>query len=177
MTNLYHATTDLHHDAEKHPFGQRMAAGTLTRQEWTDWLGAMSQLHVAVDPYLPPSLKRAHDIHMDQLMMLPLEPVFSEAAAEITSRLHNPELIGGLCYILSGANLRGGQAIKKTLEPKGFPCNHLTFENADAVPANNWLKRLRETEDLVPGAQAAFQGVLRIMDEIDRSASQQAKAA
>ena len=171
MSNLYHATTDLHHDAEKHPFGMRMAAGTLSRQEWTDWLGAMNQLHIVLDTYLPPSLKRAHDIHMDQLMMLPLEPMYSMAAEKLVNSLVQPEMIGGLCYILSGANLRGGQVIKRTLEPLGFPCNHLSFDKHDAVFANDWLKRLREATEVAEGAQKAFQGVISIMDEIHLNGS------
>lgn len=166
--NLYHATTNLHHDAEKHPFGQRMAEGTLTRQEWVDWLGAMEQIHVALDPYLHPSLKRAHDIHMDQLMMLPLTPRHSEVADSIVKSLDNARLIGGLCYILSGANLKGGQVIRKKIEPLGFPCNHLTFAPEDASPADKWLKRLRDATELAEGAKAAFIGVLKVMDEIDQ---------
>jgi len=166
MNNLYHATTDLHHDAEKHPFGVRMAEGTLSRQEWTDWLGAMGQLHLVLDPYLPPSLKRMHDLHMDQLLMLPLVPHYSLEAAETASRLCEPELIGGLAYILSGANLRGGQVIRKRLMPLGFPCHHLTFES-DANAADAWLKKLREATELRVGAQEAFRAVLKIMDEID----------
>lgn len=174
--NLYHATTDLHHDAEKHPFGERMANGTITQQEWTDWLGAMSQIHLAIDPYLHPSLKRGHDVAMDLMMMLPLTPNYSTAAAEALTNLdQNPELIGGLCYILSGANLRGGQVIRRKLEPIGFPVHHLTFAPEDALPADRWLKKLRDATGVAGGAQDAFRAVLRVMDEIDaRSVQRQA---
>lgn len=169
-TNLYHATTNLHHDAEKHPFGERMLNGTLSRQEWTDWLGAMEQIHIALDPYLPPSLKRAHDLHMDLLMMLPLKPARSEAIEALTLDLIDPELIGGLSYVLSGANLRGGQVIRKRLSPLGFPCNHLSFDAMHVAPADNWLKRLRDAKALRDGAQQAFRAVLCVMDEINERA-------
>lgn len=166
MTCLYKATTELHHSAELHPFGQRMATGTLTRAEWANWLGAMLQIHLALDPYLPPSLKRAHDLQMDLAEMLPLRAEFSPVAAGIVAALTDVELIGGLCYILSGANLKGGQVIRKRIEPLGFPCHHLTFLSETAA-ADKWLKQLREVPALAKGAQDAFAAVLVLMTEID----------
>ena len=144
-----------------------MANGTMSRQEWADWIGAMLQIHLAIDPYLHPSLKRSHDLQMDLISMLPVKPRHSKAADDIVSALDNTELIGGLCYVLSGANLRGGQVIRKTIAPLGFPVNHLKFERDEAAQGDKWLKKLREAVELNQGCIDAFKGALSIMDEIE----------
>ena len=164
---LYNATTAAHHDAENHPFGQRMAAGRRSRQEWADWLQAMLDIHTVLDPYLPTSLQRGGDLALDLYQMLPVRGERTESAQRIVEAIRSGDLsvIGGVSYILCGANLRGGQVIKEKLIPVGFPCNHLTFESF--VEPNKWLGKLRECGVLADSANTAFKLVLDVMSEID----------
>lgn len=183
MQTLYKATLDLHHQAEEHPFGAAMSSGELSCQEWADWCGAMQQIYYTLDPFLPPSLKRADDLFLDILSLVPrgVVPYHSVVAQDFCDDVvSNPSQIGiiaGMAYVLSGANLRGGQVIKKTLMKKGYPCNHLTFTISEREDAEEWLSSLRavskdgnvDHENIAPvvhGSQIAFKKVIWIMDEI-----------
>lgn len=162
--SLYEATTDLHHDAEQHPWGQRMAQGEISRSEYADWLGALTEIHVELDRHLPPYLQRGGELLLDAAATLPDMPRPIEAAMELADTLTDPVSIGGAAYIFCGAHLRGGAVIRKRMEPKGFSCHHLRFIEAKA--ANSWLVALRPHMELVPGARRAFEGIIRIMDDI-----------
>jgi len=165
--DLYYSTKEIHHEAEQHPFGSRMAAGEITRQEWCDWLGANLQIHFKLDIYLPPYLQRSSEFAMDLYQLLPLVPKHSFSASLLADKLDskNPSTIGGLAYVMCGANLRGGQVMAKKLEPLGFPCCHTRFP--DMPQANEWLNRLRERGELATSAQQAFRGIISVMDEIN----------
>lgn len=161
--SLYEATRALHHQAEAHPFGARMAAGEITAQEWADWLGALAVIHAALDPHLPACLHRGRELALDRLALPEVSrPV--QAAADFAFSLHSPASIGGAAYIFAGAHLRGGAVIRKRLEPLGLPCAHLRFDQARE--ADEAIKALRGDLSLVPGAVAAFEAILAIMDEI-----------
>lgn len=163
--SLYEATRDLHHEAEKHPFGGRMASGTLSVQEWADWLWAQKHVHEALDPHLPPSMQRGGALLLDLAMMLPLLPRPSTAAASFAHDLSSTPLIAGAAYVFGGAHLRGGAVIRKRLEPHGLPCAHLRFDQARE--ANEWLTALRSAPGIEQGARAAFRSILSVMDEIE----------
>lgn len=168
--DLYEATRDLHHSAEQHPFGARMAVGEIEMQEWADWLQAMVRLHLALDPYLPPCLQRGGALMLDVACLLPVEgrpsPVADAFAATLPG---NPMRTAGAAYILCGAHLRGGAVIRRRLQPQGLPCTHLRYEHARE--ANNWLSALRGADATAPGARSAFQAIIGIMDEIQGRAT------
>jgi hypothetical protein len=177
---LFKATVKLHHDAELHPFGAAMSSGELSEQQWADWLGAMLQIYVALDPYLPPFIQRAKDLFVDLLDLSNREiyPEHSIVAEEVVHLIKsNPSdmgIIAGLSYILSGANLRGGQVIRKILEKKGYVCNHLTFSDDDRIEAEKWLDTLRSTKGqvIIDGSKKAFEDVIALMDELwDRTSN------
>lgn len=166
--NLYDATKDLHHDAEKHPFGARMAAGEISKQEWADWLGAMQAIHLAIDPHLPPALQRGGALLLDLTRTLPVMPRVCWSARRFSGALDGPISIGGAAYILSGAHLRGGAVIRKRLEPLGMSCAHLRFDQARE--GNEWICALRDAPEVAPGARAAFGAIIEVMDEIQARA-------
>lgn len=168
--NLYDATKEVHHGAQETPFGKRMSEGSLSRQEWLDWMNANAIIHSVLDPTMPPCAKRLHTLSQDIWAMLPLQPrtlVVPRQVVEKLARTENTAFIGGLVYVLTGANYRGGAVIRKTLEPLGFPCRHLRFEREDAIRLEEWLRELREMEQLAQGAQEAFEFMTAIMTEID----------
>jgi len=164
--SLYDRTKSVHHDAEEHPFGKRMAHGDITLPEWADWLGAMQQVHLWLDPFLPPFLQRGGTLTFDLAQTLPTEPRDVSASHHFMASMPTgPVKVGGAAYVLTGAHLRGGAVIRKRLIPKGFPCNHLRFHEPKL--ANDWIVALREAPYLEPGAHAAFESIIAIMDEIE----------
>lgn len=171
---LFKETTSLHHDAEKHPFGDAMSKGELNEQQWADWLGAMLQVYVALDPYLPDSLKRSKDLFSDLLVLSSDEiyPAYSFTASDVAASIidgpTNVGYVAGVSYILSGANLRGGQIIRKAFEKRDFPCSHLVFDDATRENAEVWLDTLRSSKGslVIKGAQDAFSDMIDVMDEI-----------
>ena len=163
--NLYEATKALHHDAESHPWGQRMAKGLIGRQEWADWLRAQAIVHAELDLHLPPCLQRSGELLLDMSVTLPAQGRDNLAARRFAKSLSGTMLIGGAAYIFCGAHLRGGAVIRKRLEPIGYSCAHLRF--GFAQEANDWLKALREANELAPGAVGAFRAVIEIMGEIE----------
>jgi hypothetical protein len=163
---LWQATRDLHHQAEAHPLARAMITGTITPQAWTDWLQAHLSIQLALDPYLPPAVRRADALAMDLLALLPVEARPSPAAAAFATTLTDTVSIFGAAYLTIGAHRRGGRVIEKALRAAGrdLPSQHTSFE--DGAAAEAFVKQLREIPALVPGARRAFTALTSVMDEI-----------
>ena len=174
---LFKETLQLHHEAEAHSFGAAMSKGELSEQQWADWMGALTQLYVVIDPYLPDALKRTRDLFNDLLALSSKEiyPRYSyhadDVAGMIADGATNVGYVAGMCYILAGANLRGGQIVRKAVEKRDFPCSHLMFNEEDVASkeaAMKWLDNLRASTGtaVIKGAQDAFADMIDIMEEI-----------
>lgn len=168
--NLYSATTEIHHTAQKHPFGKRLAAGNITHQEWADWLDIHTLAYAALDPYLPPCLKRSHDLALDLLAVLPVRPIRSETFVKFLSELKDVQSLMGAAYTIVGANLRGGQVMKGRLESKGFVVNHTDFSQDEIREGEAWLKAIRATPEIAGAAKATFWALYQVMNEIEERA-------
>lgn len=163
---LWQATRDLHHQAEEHPLARAMIDGTITPQAWADWLHAHLTIQLALDPHLPPAVRRADALAMDLLTLLPIEARPSPAAAGFAARLTDTVSIFGAAYLTIGAHRRGGRVIEKALRTAGrdLPSQHTRFE--DGAAAEAFVKHLREIPALAPGARRAFAALTSVMDEI-----------
>jgi hypothetical protein len=163
---LWQATRDLHHQAEAHPLARAMIDGTITPQAWADWLQAHLTIQMALDPYLPPAVRRADALAFDLLALLPVEARPSPAAAAFAATLTETVTIFGAAYLTIGAHRRGGRVIEKALRTAGrdLPSQHTRFE--DGAAAEAFVKQLREIPALAPGARRAFTALTRVMDEI-----------
>lgn len=163
---LWHATRDLHHQAEDHPLARAMIAGTITPQAWADWLKAHLTIQLALDPHLPIAVQRADALALDLLALLPVEAHPSPAAAEFAGTLTDTVTIFGAAYLTIGAHRRGGRVIEKALREAGrdLPSRHTAFDDGPAAEA--FVKQLREIPDLAPGARRAFAALTAVMDEI-----------
>jgi hypothetical protein len=168
--NLYSATTEIHHTAQKHPFGKRLAAGNISVQEWADWLDIHALAYGALDPYLPQCLKRSHDIALDLLAVLPVKPNRSDSFVEFLGSLNGIGDLMGAAYTLVGANLRGGQVMKGRLESKGFVVNHTDFTPDEIQEGEGWLKAIRATPEIAEAAKKTFWALYQVMDEIEARA-------
>lgn len=164
--NLYTETIEIHHNAQKHPFGKRLAGGTLSEQEYADWIGALWQIYSELDTYLPTYLKRTPDLTMDIASLEPIVPHHSLAAEAYLRTMNTANDYAGLAYTVVGANCRGGQLIKKQVEPLGYPVDYVTFTPENLDLAEKWLKNMRNRVGVAESAKNAFSALKVVMDEI-----------
>ena len=163
MGGLFEATRDLHHACEAHPLGQRMTAGTVSRQEWADWLAAFRALHITIDPHHPAHMTRVALLDAD-LALLPA-PRAGQAADRLAATLATPTSIAAAAYVLHGAHRRGGRVLAATMAKASLPAAHVIYPLPAEVEA--LVKSLRDRADLADGARAVFAALLAVMDEIE----------
>ena len=167
--SLYAATRDLHHACEAHPVGQRMSAGTVSPQEWVDWLAAFRAIHGAIDPHLPLHLARVAVLDADIEAMWavhsvdPREPL---AAVRFAHSLKSDSARMGAGYVLHGAHRRGGAVLAKTMAGLRYATGHVFYPLPSA--AEVFVKNTRERADLAEPATETFRALLAVMDEINR---------
>jgi hypothetical protein len=173
--SLYLATRELHHACEQHPLGQRMSAGTISAQEWADWLMAFRAIHGAIDPHLPALLARVALLDADLAAMRAMFGVaarlpapaerfaqgISDAAGEGE---FTPPAVLGAAYVLHGAHRRGGQVLARLMGGIGYASAHVIYPMPAAAEA--FVKGLRDAEHLASHARATFAALLAVMDDI-----------
>jgi hypothetical protein len=167
MGPLWEATRDLHHRAEEHPVAKRMVDGSITAQEWADWLHAMWRIHVVLDPHLPLCARRGDAFAADLMELLPVLPHSSRTVGHYISTLDNIPDIFGAAYITIGAHRRGGRVVQRAMEEHGLhlPHNHITFAEPKAV--EQLIGQWRATPGLEQGARRAFTALYDVMEEIE----------
>jgi len=167
MGPLWEATRDLHHRAEEHPVAKRMVNGTITPQEWADWLHAMWLIHAAIDPHLPPCARRADAFATDLLELLPVCSNHSDVASSYADSLKTIPDIFGAAYITVGAHRRGGRVVERAMKEHGIhlPHHHIEFDEPKSVEKliNQW----RSAPSLENGARRAFSALYNVMEEIE----------
>jgi heme oxygenase len=167
---LYAATRELHHACEAHPVGQRMSAGTVTPQEWADWLAAFRAIHRVIDPHLPLHLTRVALLDADLAMMQAEHRVIGrapEAARQFAEELTTEDARLGAAYVLHGAHRRGGAVLAKTMASLRYATAHVFYPLP--AEAEAFVKQLRDRSELADAATATFHALLLSMDEIARS--------
>lgn len=171
MGKLYTATRDLHHACEVHPVGCRMADGTVTPQEWADWLAAFRAIHVRIDPYNPRHLARVALLDAD-LELLP-RPRKGPAVARLVKGLTTPTAVNAASYVLHGAHRRGGRVLCATMGRVGLPTAHVFYPDAPAAEA--FVRDMRDAPGIAPDARAVFEALLATMDEIEDRRGEEAE--
>jgi len=157
---LYDATTEVHHKAEHHPFMRRVVAGEIKHGEWAQWLGFQQALHETLDPMLPACARRAEALDMDMAAS-----GFTELAPALQALADGFVADQGACYVLTGAHFRGGAVLRKKLEPIGFSCQHMRFDDPRAVEA--YLVELRGYIAAANGARGTFSLLTEAMGAIN----------
>jgi heme oxygenase len=160
--SLYESTRELHHACEQHAIGQAMVNGTVTSQQWADWLSAFRTLHAVIDATLPDAMNR-DKLLKDDLSKLP-EARKLNAPYRLIGELDTEAKLAGAAYVLHGAHRRGGQYLLKKMSETGLPASHVIYEDPSSV--EHWIRSIRGREDLTEGATLAFQCMLDTMDEI-----------
>lgn len=159
---LWSGTRDLHHACERHAVGQRMLAGQVTPQEWADWLAAYYVIHLVIDRSLPGHFARQPYLLADFAALPP--PRLPLAASAYAAGLRGARDILGACYVLHAAHRRGGRAKAEVMRGAGLSTRHIVYEHEGEVEA--FVRGLRDRDDLIAPAQAAFAAMLATMDEI-----------
>lgn len=160
---LYDRTKDLHHACEAHPLGAAMVNGSVTPQEWADWLWAMRVLHLVVDPSLPRQMER-HGALTSDLSLLPManpSPVALQFAATLAGGCAP---VTGAAYVLHGAHRSGGRVLAPKMAKRGLPTNHTAYREPEDVRV--WLGIARADTDAADQARATFGCLLAVMGEI-----------
>jgi hypothetical protein len=163
MTSLYEATRDLHHACEAHPVGQRMTTGTVTPQEWADWLAAFRAVHVVIDKDLFAQMGRVDLLDAD-LSLLPA-PRPGIAAQALADSLTTQSARDAASYVLHGAHRRGGRVLAGTMGKAGLPTTHVIYDLP--AEAEAFVKSMRDRTDIAADARKVFEGLLAVMDEIE----------
>jgi len=159
---LYDGTKALHHACEQHPVGQRMSDGSVTPQEWADWLWAFRELHFVVDSALPAHMSRRAVLTADLSVLPDARP--SSAAKRFAISLLGYEAVGA-AYVLHGAHRSGGRVMAPKMAKRGLPTLHTCYRDPDAVRA--WVDSVRGRADAVQQARDTFGCLLAVMDEIE----------
>ena len=160
MKPLWEITRDLHHACEEHPVGAAMSAGKPPMIWYAAWVKALLQIHSAIDPHAPESIRRTERLVQDAADTGNAAEI--AAANDYVRTLDNSNSITGALYVLTGAHLMGGEIMRRRLE--GYPTAHLSWdERKDALAE---LQILRTRGDLGEEARACFAALLSVMDEI-----------
>ena len=159
--SLKQATKSQHHAAERHPVGAAMADGTISKEWWADWLGALFIVHSAIDPHLPTPMRRTRQIAAD-LAALDAQPHLSREALRFVDGMSDAQREAAT-YVFTGAHLMGGAITAKAVGDR-LPTEHLQWESRQEV-VQMW-KPLRERTDLADESRGAFDAVLKICEEI-----------
>ena len=160
---LRQVTQDLHHACERHPIGQALANGTVTDQQYADWLLVQLRIHEAIDPHLAPELERASAMQadIDTLDIVPHESRMAEAYAET---LTYDAARAGAAYVMVGAHLMGGAMIARAVGDR-LPHDHIPKGEERQTMLRAW-RPLRERADLANEAVRCFGALLASMEEI-----------
>jgi hypothetical protein len=139
-----------------------MLAGQVTAQEWADWLAAYWSIHLVIDQSLPPHFAREPYLREDFCALPP--PRLPLAASAYAAGLKDTNAIMGACYVLHAAHRRGGRAKAEIMRGAGLSTRHIEYECEQEVEM--FVRGLRDREDLIDPAKAAFGAMLATMDEI-----------
>jgi heme oxygenase len=165
---LHAATRDLHHAVEQTAFGQAMASGQVSEQAWTDWLQALRVLHMRVDPFAAPVLRRADEV-MDDIIEMHgrgFKPRLLLSPQRFVDQANDEQFCLGAVYVLGGAHVMGGALIAKRVAGR-LPTAHLVYNDGDRREAVAAVKALRDRNELAAAARACFSVLIDIGNEIE----------
>jgi hypothetical protein len=140
-----------------------MSDGSIGKQWWADWLGALLMFHEIIDPEIDERLWRKEELKID-LKNSSVAPRMNYQAQLFAEELEKrPDLRDAARYVLTGAHIMGGQITRFRVGDR-LPSAHLYFGDRKAV-YEIW-KPYRERTDLTQNAREVFDWLLKVMDEI-----------
>jgi hypothetical protein len=165
---LHAATRDLHHAVEQTALGRAMADGSVSEQDWADWLLALFIIHSFVDKKAPPVLRRTVQVRRDIEFMQErgVWSTVTSAPWKFTQGLQDDNDFEGAIYVLAGAHVMGGALIRKRIGDR-LPSEHLFFDEDARRGAVAEVRLFRDRPELAQGARNCFQALLDTAREIE----------
>jgi heme oxygenase len=177
--SLREITKDLHTDAERTIFAKKLVTGSLTQEEYANYLWQMVLVYNGIE--VParimgmldnlPDIERAHKIYQDcvelvgpyhKLKWLPETIEYYQYLLELSYNPEKKHLIKAHMYCRHMGDLFGGQIIAGRVPGKG---RFYQFKDPEALKA---AIRSELTDDLGDEARVAFQWAIKLMKALNK---------
>jgi hypothetical protein len=142
-----------------------MSDGSISKQWWSDWLGALLAVHQVIDDEVDEILWRKEQLRVDVLCSSVAPRPNTQVDLFVVELKKRKSLREASIYVLTGAHLMGGQVTRVRIGSR-LPNAHLHFGERKDV-SELW-KPYRERTDLSDDAREVFSWLLKIMDEMVR---------
>lgn len=175
--SLREITKDLHTEAERTLFAKKLIGGTLTKEEYANYLWQMVLVYNGIETAANsqgmfatlPDIDRTHKIYQDcielvgpnhQLRWLPSVIEYYQYLLELNYNAEKKHLIKAHLYCRHMGDLFGGQIIAKRVPGSGKFYQFKDVENLKHAI------RAELTDDLGDEARTAFEWAIRIMNDL-----------
>jgi heme oxygenase len=177
--SLKEITKDLHTDAERTIFAKKLLTGSLTSEEYANYLWQMVLVYNGIETAARsqgmlvnlPDIERAHKIYQDcielvgpnhNLKWLPIVIEYYQYLLSLNYNAERKHLIKAHLYCRHMGDLYGGQMIAKKVPGKG---RFYEFKDADNLKT---AIRAELTDDLGDEARVAFEWAIKIMKALNK---------
>jgi heme oxygenase len=177
--SLKEITKDLHTDAERTIFAKKLLTGSLTSEEYANYLWQMVLVYNGIETAARsqgmlvnlPDIERAHKIYQDcielvgpnhNLKWLPIVIEYYQYLLSLNYNAERKHLIKAHLYCRHMGDLYGGQMIAKKIPGKG---RFYEFKDADNLKT---AIRAELTDDLGDEARVAFEWAIKIMKALNK---------
>jgi heme oxygenase len=176
--SLREITKDLHADAERTIFAKKLVTGTITVEEYANYLWQMVLVYTSIENFAGelgqldnlPDIRRASKIYQDCIELvgphhilhwLPVTIDYYKYLLDLFYDTNRRKLIKAHLYCRHMGDLSGGQVIAKKVPGSG---RFYQFENAELLKT-----KIREelTDDLGDEAKVAFQWAIKLMTALN----------
>jgi heme oxygenase (biliverdin-producing, ferredoxin) len=180
--SLKEITKDLHADAERTEFAKKLLSGTISKEEYTNYLYQMMLIYGRIENSCRsqgffknlPDIERAWAIYQDFIELasnnhrytwLPSTLEYYDYILNLILDPNRKHLIKAHLYCRHMGDLFGGQIIAKRVPGSG---KFYQFKDADMLKA---ALRAELTDDLGDEARIAFEWAIKIMKELNECKS------
>jgi heme oxygenase len=175
--SLKEITKDLHTEAERSLFAKKLIAGTLSKEEYANYLWQMVLVYNGIETAGTsqgmfknlPDIERTNKIYQDcielvgknhQLKWLPSVIDYYKYLLDLNQNPEKRHLVKAHLYCRHMGDLFGGQIIAKRVPGSG---KFYQFKDVEALKQSI---RSELTDDLGPEARVAFEWAIKIMKEL-----------
>ena len=177
--SLKEITKDLHTEAERTVFANKLIKGDLTQEEYANYLWQMVLVYNGIENFAGylgqldnlPDIRRANKIYEDcielvgphhNLKWLPETVDYYKYLLDLYNNQDRRHLIKAHLYCRHMGDLFGGQMIKNRVPGKG---RFYEFKDPDALKV---AIRAELTDDLGDEARVAFQWAIKLMNALNK---------
>lgn len=166
MSFIREATNDLHTELEALPFNVKMFKGEQTDEERRAYLTSNKYIFTALDPHVPPELRRLKAIEKDlKVLGGPSNFVLGSSIDYSYYLQHHCENIGAHIYLNYMGFMYGGQIMKKR-----YPTSASMYEFDEIEAKREYIREqvCEDTEEFVNEVRNGFHWHINISKELGR---------